>query len=777
MHDALGPCLAQARNLVQPDAHGGVSLPGPGAQLALPVAVADIHGQNAHAVAPRILGQLRRRVKTHRLGVEQRGQKGLGFVALEPRAGVGQQREARGMALGEPVLAKAFDLPEDGLRKLGRIPVRKQAADQLVAKFVDTALATPRGHGAPELVGLACGEAGRDHGDLHDLLLEDGHAQRAFEHLAHRLAGVGDGLQPLAPAQIGMHHAALDRPWTHDRYFDHQIIKLPGLQARQHGHLRARFDLEHPDGIGCANHVVCRRIVIRNILEPELRQPATPGHPGQRALDDGQHAEREDIDFEQAHRVEVVLVPLHDAASGHGCVLDRHQAREQPARQDEAAGVLRQVTRKPHQRLRELRPVPADRGFGIHASAGQPIHERLLAVPPLVGFGDLFDDVCIDAERTPGIAQHAARAVGNDHASECGTLPPIALVKVLDDFFTPVVLEIDVDVGRLIAFAADEALEQGIAIGRIDLGDTQAVADRRVGRRAAALAEDAALACEADQVVDGQEVRLVAQFVDEIELMQELPAHAVGNPLGVASGCALPGLLAQVTGRRMARRHDLVGVFVAQFIQAECAAIGDAHGLGEQRARIELRQAQARAKVLLCVGGQRVATLRDALAQANGGQDIVQRLARAPVHFDLADGRAGQVVARRSLQAALAQARLSGAVQTADADPGAQGEMACKPVCLGVDVFRAGAGIGYQDSQAPGDPGEVFGARKVLAFGRLHTGMRDALAEVAVAHAVLGDEHQAKRRTLCGAYSHFGPDQQRDALGARLRVSTHDAGH
>ena len=109
--------------------------------------------------------------------------------------------------------------------------------------------------------------------------------------------------------------------------------------------------------------------------------------------------------------------------------------------------------------------------------------------------------------------------------------------------------------------------------------------------------------------------------------MQDLPAHAIGNPLGVASGGALPGLLAQVTGRRMARRHDLVGVLVAQLIEAECAAIGDAHGFSEQRARIELRQAQARAKVLLCVGGQRVATLRDALAQADGGQDIMQRLA------------------------------------------------------------------------------------------------------------------------------------------------------
>ena len=132
---------------------------------------------------------------------------------------------------------------------------------------------------------------------------------------------------------------------------------------------------------------------------------------------------------------------------------------------------------------------------------------------------------------------------------------------------------------------------------------------------------------------------------------------------------------------------------------------------------------------------------------------------------------------RRDLQAALAQSCLAGTMQAADADPGAQGEMACKPASLDIEIFGAGAGIGYQDGQAPGDPGEIVGAHKVPAFGRLHASMRDAFAEVAVADAVLGDEHQAKRRALRRAYAHFGPDQQRNALGAGLGVGAHDAGH
>ena len=68
---------------------------------------------------------------------------------------------------------------------------------------------------------------------------------------------------------------------------------------------------------------------------------------------------------------------------------------------------------------------------------------------------------------------------------------PYLLVDVLDHLLAPLVLEVDVDVGRLVALDADEALEQQVRAARVDLGDVQAVADERVGGAAAALAEDA----------------------------------------------------------------------------------------------------------------------------------------------------------------------------------------------------------------------------------------------------------------------------------------------
>ena len=80
-------------------------------------------------------------------------------------------------------------------------------------------------------------------------------------------------------------------------------------------------------------------------------------------------------------------------------------------------------------------------------------------------------------------------------------------------------LEIDVDVGRLVALLGDEAGEQQLDLGRIDGGDAEAVADGAVRRRAAALAEDVLAAREGDDVVDGQEIARVVEPGDERELL------------------------------------------------------------------------------------------------------------------------------------------------------------------------------------------------------------------------------------------------------------------
>src|SRR5262249_51152860 len=158
----------------------------------------------------------------------------------------------------------------------------------------------------------------------------------------------------------------------------------------------------------------------------------------------------------------------------------------------------------------------------------------------------------------------------------------VALVDILDNLLTPLMLEVDVDVGWLAAIFRDEAREQEPALVRIDRGDAEAIADRAVRRRAAARAEDVLAAGISDDVVDGQEVARVVKPGDDRELLVE-PADDIGRNsfrievLGIAPFRALPSQVGEMLLRGLAWRHRLVGIFVLELLEREAAGLRDRH--------------------------------------------------------------------------------------------------------------------------------------------------------------------------------------------------------
>ena len=184
-------------------------------------------------------------------------------------------------------------------------------------------------------------------------------------------------------------------------------------------------------------------------------------------------------------------------------------------------------------------------------------------------------------------------------------------------------LEVDVDVGRFIAFFRDEALEEQRRLSGIDLGDAERVAHRRIGRRAAPLAEDFAAAGEGDDVVDGQEVGFVVQFGDQREFVFNLLPDLVGHASRVAHLQAAFDLAGKVGARCLAGRDDFLRVFVAQLVERKMALRGDVQGFGEQFGRIEAGEAQARSKVAFAVGEERVAGAVDRSFEAQRGEQIL----------------------------------------------------------------------------------------------------------------------------------------------------------
>ena len=99
------------------------------------------------------------------------------------------------------------------------------------------------------MIGLARRKPSGEDGDLHHLFLKDRHPKRALKRWPNFVARIVNPLQPLATAQVRMHHAALNRARPDNSNLNHEVIKAARAQAGQHGHLCPRFDLEHADRI------------------------------------------------------------------------------------------------------------------------------------------------------------------------------------------------------------------------------------------------------------------------------------------------------------------------------------------------------------------------------------------------------------------------------------------------------------------------------------------------------------------------------------------------
>ena len=314
-----------------------------------------------------------------------------------------------------------------------------------------------------------------------------------------------------------MHHAALDRPRAHDRDFDHEVVKAARLQARQHAHLRTRFDLEYPHRVGPADHGVDGRVFRRNIFDAHCAVFKRVEHI-QRTADRGQHAERQHIHFQQPEGIQIIFVPLDHGALWHGGVFNRHQLRQWAGRDDEAAGMLRQMTRKADQFAREFERETNRRAVAIKAGFGQTRFNRVCFIPPLHGFGEAPGLLNRETECLADILKRRARPVSGERCRQRSAFAPVFAVDILNHFFAPSVFEIDINVGRLVALFRDETLEQNLYSSRVDLGDAEAIAHRRIGRRATPLTQDALPARETHNVMHGQKKRLVGQITDQQQL-------------------------------------------------------------------------------------------------------------------------------------------------------------------------------------------------------------------------------------------------------------------
>ena len=274
---------------------------------------------------------------------------------------------------------------------------------------------------------------------------------------------------------------------------------------------------------------------------------------------------------------------------------------------------------------------------------------------------------------------------------------PYLRIDVLQHLLAPLVLEIDVDVGRLVALARDEALEQhGRPALRIDRSDPRGSSRRANWPQNRVPGKECPERGESDDVVHGEKVQLVPKLGDEGELVLESGALALGHARRPAPAGARLRKLAQVARRALARWHRLVWILVPELVQGKVTRLRHRHRRLEQRRRIQAREAAWFAQVALAVRVQPCAHGPDRYTEANRGERILQAPARARMHVHIAAREQRHAVLRTELRECGEARAIAALAQQFDRDAQLSGEAGREPRQL----LGPCRGAGYPEDEA-----------------------------------------------------------------------------
>ena len=444
------------------------------------------------------------------------------MVGLEPGRLVGDQSIRRRVALVEAVVGELGEQLEDLLGLLLRQTTLDGAGDEALALRVHLGLDL-LAHRAAQHVGFAERIAGQDLGDLHHLLLVDDDAERLLQNLLDlRVDVVG-----LLLAEL---HRAIGRDVRHragavQRHQRDDVLEAIGAHLHQRLAHAARFQLEHPDRLAAAEHLVCMLVVERDLFDVD-------GHAAQcEQLDRrGQRRQRlqaEKVELHQPGGLDPFHVELRRRHVRLRVAIQRHQLVERPVADDDAGGMRRGVGVQTFQRLRDfekprdlrlrrsglLQPrLALDRLFQGHRLGGVLWHQ----------LRQLVDLAERHLENASDIADHATRqkrTEGDDLRDLVGAVP---VAHVADHLVAAVLAKVDVEVRHRDTFGVQEALEQQPELQRVEVGDGERVSDERTGARAASGPDrDSLVLGPFDEVGDDQEVAGEFHAGDDVEFEGE----------------------------------------------------------------------------------------------------------------------------------------------------------------------------------------------------------------------------------------------------------------
>ena len=439
--------------------------------------------------------------------------------------------------------------------------------------------------GLAQVVRLRGRETPDPFGDLHQLLLVDGHS----------IGGAEDGFQPIVLVPYAAWIALVARILRdvlhgtrpvqgHQR---DEIVEQRGPDIPERFTHSARLELKHAFRVALGEHAVGGRIIQRDGLDVEVGMPFGPDD-SHRAVDDVEVAQPEEVHLQKAKLLHVAHGHLRDHL-GVAFLHERQVLGERTFGDDHPGGVDGVLADEALERPGHVH----DLAHLLVAVVGRP--QLALGVGQarierdVEHFGHEFGDaigLAVGHVHDPG---GVANGLPGLDGAERGYLGhPIATVlvgHVVDDSLAAGHREVDVDVGHADAVGIEEPLEQQIVRDRVEVGDAQQVRHQRAGGRTTARPHRyAILLREADEIPHDEEVRREAHLLHHRQLGLEALPDGRCDLGTVAALQALLALLAQIGGFVVPLGHREVRDEHVVELDVHIAALGDLercrHGLG-----------------------------------------------------------------------------------------------------------------------------------------------------------------------------------------------------
>ncbi len=474
-------------------------------------------------------------------------------VRLQVRRLVGDEPVARGVGLVEAVALEGLEGVEDRIDRLRPDASLGRLVDELLAhRAQDRGLLLA--DRVAERVRLRPAEAAERHGGGHDVLLVHEDPVRLVEVRLQERVEVRDRLQAVLAPDVRRDVVHRARPVERDH--GRQVVDRGGPELADVAAHARRLELEDARRLARGEQLERPAVVERDAVEVDL-DAAVLADEVDRPAKDREVGEAEEVELEQAERLDAVHLDLGHEPVRVGRLLEGHELGQRLAGDHDPGGMRGGVPGHALELLGEV-----DQAAHLRVGVDQ-LAERRGGLDRLVELdaervrdrlGDPVDVAVAHAEDPPDVADRRP----GEHRAERDDLGDVVLAVFLadvgDDLLAPAVLEVHVDVGHRHPVGVEEALEREAVEDRVDRRDAEGVGHDRARGAAPAGRLDALLAGEPDEVRHDEEVARVAHREDHAELVVEARLE-LRRDLAVAAGQAALALGPEPALGRLAVRH------------------------------------------------------------------------------------------------------------------------------------------------------------------------------------------------------------------------------